>query len=470
MTYEVVELSAEDIKIEDRYREEMGDVESLAEDIKKHGLLQPVTVNSEYKLLAGGRRYAACVEAGLTAIPAIIRESQGEVEELEIELVENLHRKDLTWWEDAMLTAKIYNLTKDEDSELSKKRKKRKKGEGSARTAGEVCGKSLAQVSRDLKLASSISVMPELKKCKSKNEAINLIDRALHSHDVSTQVQAASEQYAGVEEEFGEPGQDDEQESAEERAARLFKRAESNYKVGDAINGLIGLGEHFKSQGYSPFGLIEIDPPYGVDLHAVKSGSEANKEDYMKDYNEVEKEDYPEFLRKICNAAFDCCNDSGFVVLWFGWEWYWEAYRALIEAGFYVDYTPGIWIKASDEGKGATGQTNQPKIYLARSHEPFFVARKDNSRLAKEGRANSFIFKPTPPSQKYHPTQRPLDLMEEVIKTFCWPGLGVLSPFLGSGITLLASYELGYNAMGWDLSEESKKHFLNMVLEHYKEN
>lgn len=470
MSYEVVELPPDQITIEGRYREEYGDIDQLTEDIKKRGLIQPVTVNQDGKLLAGGRRYQACIAAGLETIPTIIRESKGEVDELEIELVENTHRKDLTWWEDAALAARIYKLT--EEQEAQKPRKKGKKGGGSMRKAGQICGKSHPQIAQDLKLAHSVEAMPDLKKCKSKREAMNVVDRALHSHEVRENVNqarvAAENNDSGEDTSVltGDPeeAKGDGEESPEEQAARLFQRANANYKVGDALAGMEELVKQFEKQGTSPFGLIEIDPPYGIDLHTKKGGQEASKEDYMKDYNEIPQEEYVSFLNRTTDLAYKCCNDSGFVVLWFGWEWFADAYEALTNAGFLVDYTPGIWIKAK-EGSEATGQTNQPGIYMARTHEPFFVGRKENAKLHKQGRPNSFIFKGLPHKQKYHPTQRPLDLMQELIRTFCWPGLSVLSPFLGSGATLLACYQLGYPGMGFDLSEENKRQFLNMVLE-----
>lgn len=471
-SYEVIQLPPDQIVVEGRYREDYGEIEQLAEDIKNRGLIQPITVNQDGKLLAGGRRYQACIEAGLGEIPAIIRESSGHVDELEIELVENSHRKDLTWWEDAQLVAEIYKLTERQDEETGKKSKKKDKG--SLRRAGSIAGKSYNQVARDLKLAHSVQAMPDLKKCKSKREAMNVVDRALHSHEVSRNVDEAAARFSeengdtsavvrnGSDE--GAEHDDEEGETAEDLAAKLFQRANSNYKIGDALAGMEQLAETFKSQGFSPFGLIEIDPPYGIDLHAKKGGQEAAKEDYMKDYNEIPREEYPSFLEKTAKAAYECCNDSGFVVLWFGWEWFYEAYNALVNAGFHVDYTPGVWVKAKEGGE-ATGQTNKPDMYLARTHEPFFIGRKETAKLHKQGRPNSFIFKGLPHSQKYHPTQRPTELMQEIIKTFCWPGLSVLSPFLGSGATLLACYKLGYPGMGFDLSEENKRQFLNMVLE-----
>lgn len=77
----------------------------LAESISKHGLLQPLLVRpltlGGYQIVAGERRYRACRMAGLTEVPVTIRElSDGET--MEIALIENLQREDLTPVEEAL--------------------------------------------------------------------------------------------------------------------------------------------------------------------------------------------------------------------------------------------------------------------------------------------------------------------------------------------------------------------------------
>ncbi len=77
----------------------------LAESISKHGLLQPLLVRplalGGYQIVAGERRYRACRMAGITEVPVIIREL-GETETMEIALIENLQREDLTPVEEAL--------------------------------------------------------------------------------------------------------------------------------------------------------------------------------------------------------------------------------------------------------------------------------------------------------------------------------------------------------------------------------
>jgi len=78
-------------------------LDELADSIVQQGLLQPILVRREgtaYKLIAGERRWRAAQRAGLTEIPALIREVSDE-EVLEMALVENLQREDLSPLEEA---------------------------------------------------------------------------------------------------------------------------------------------------------------------------------------------------------------------------------------------------------------------------------------------------------------------------------------------------------------------------------
>lgn len=70
----------------------------LANSIKLHGIIQPVTVsqlpNGKYRLIAGERRWRAAKKAGLAEIPAYIRQANDQ-QLLELALLENLQREDL---------------------------------------------------------------------------------------------------------------------------------------------------------------------------------------------------------------------------------------------------------------------------------------------------------------------------------------------------------------------------------------
>jgi ParB family chromosome partitioning protein len=81
------------------------DLEELSLSIKQHGILQPLLVSEaqpgRYVLIAGERRWRAARLAGLATVPAVIRERLDKDDLLELALVENLQRQDLTPIEEA---------------------------------------------------------------------------------------------------------------------------------------------------------------------------------------------------------------------------------------------------------------------------------------------------------------------------------------------------------------------------------
>lgn len=91
-------------------------IDELSSSIKKYGILQPIVLtdnNGNYMIVAGERRYHAAKKAGLTHIPALIRSTQ-DLERLEIGLIENMQRVDLSPLEQAMSVVRLhdqFNLT-----------------------------------------------------------------------------------------------------------------------------------------------------------------------------------------------------------------------------------------------------------------------------------------------------------------------------------------------------------------------
>jgi ParB family chromosome partitioning protein len=79
-------------------------LEELAESIRSQGIVQPLVVTPDgrkYRIIAGERRWRAAQRAGLTEVPALVREVDGDQQLLELALVENLQRADLNAIEEA---------------------------------------------------------------------------------------------------------------------------------------------------------------------------------------------------------------------------------------------------------------------------------------------------------------------------------------------------------------------------------
>ena len=89
-------VNINDIKIKKRVRRDLGDLEALKNSLRTYGLLNPITLNNKYELIAGERRLQAAKQLGWTNINAVIQNNLSEVEELEMELEENNQRNEFT--------------------------------------------------------------------------------------------------------------------------------------------------------------------------------------------------------------------------------------------------------------------------------------------------------------------------------------------------------------------------------------
>lgn len=104
---------------EEQPRANIGDLSGLKASIREKGIIEPIVVRrheGRYLVISGERRYRAALELGLEKLPCIIRASD-DLDSLEIALVENLQRKDLTPFEEAeglRRLAENYGLTHDE--------------------------------------------------------------------------------------------------------------------------------------------------------------------------------------------------------------------------------------------------------------------------------------------------------------------------------------------------------------------
>jgi len=103
---DVIELPLDDIRpnpIQPRKSIGAEKLMELAQSIKIHGLLSPILVrrvNTRYEIIAGERRYQACRLAGLTKVPAIVKDVSDDTS-FKLSLIENLQREDLNPMEEA---------------------------------------------------------------------------------------------------------------------------------------------------------------------------------------------------------------------------------------------------------------------------------------------------------------------------------------------------------------------------------
>lgn len=439
------------IEFGDRARVDYGEMDKLIEAIRARGLIQPLAVKkvySGYLLLAGGRRYKACQlinekdkQEGkaptFSEIPVrIFPENLDKFEQKSIELMENLERRNLSWTEQVSLVKQIQDLHTQQHGPGVLARAGEGKGWTQKQTA-ELLNELPSTVSADLKLASAMESHPELARCETKGEAMRKLDsmkeeliRAELARRVSNRIQSG-----GIE--------------------SMKKRAIGGYRIGDFL-------EAVKLIPDDSVDGLEVDPPYGVDfthLRADQSRLGDGRAETVDGYHEIPVDDYSDFLKSLLSQCYRILKPDCWMIFWFGTKNYPVVASALTEAKWKFNPVPAMWFKCS-----AAGMTAQPNIYLGNAYETFFYAYKGRAELKKKGRANVFEYQP--PHTRLHPAEKPLGLMTDILATFFESGSTLLSPFLGSGVTIMAAIELGMTPFGFDLSEKFQNAFIERVMNH----
>ena len=428
-------IDPKSIIVDERAREVMGDLDGLEENMKESGLIAPLAVydnkDGTYRLLAGERRLTILIRNNTEKVPVRIYDyNLTDIEMKIIEKSENFFRKDMEYWEFDKLTLEITRM----QQEL--------KGVASPGPTSD-SGWSLEDTGEMIGGVSKSTVFQSVKRAEIREKFPQVFNGCKTASDASKVIKKMDEAVI------------------RQLMAESIESNRSNTDITEISKAFIikDFFEGIKSIPEGVFHLVEIDPPYAIDLKKAKK-SEGESQYILEDYNEVSKDTYIDGdedwrgMQKVLDECYRTMAEHSWLICWFGPEpWFEDIYRAIIQAGFETTRMCGIWTKS-------TGQTKQPETRLANAYEMFFYAWKGKPALNKQGRSNIFDFSPIPPNNKVHPTERPIELMREIYSTFAFPGGRALIPFLGSGNGLLAAHEHGLSALGFELSKGYKDSFL----------
>jgi site-specific DNA-methyltransferase (adenine-specific) len=440
LQYEAGETIITKIKVGERFREEYGDIEGLTESFDIVGLIQPLAVKRlegdelyDYELAAGGRRFFALAKKGITKIPIRIYPPSISDETLRlVERIENVCRKDFEWTELAKLDDEIHSI---QIAKHGPKISTAKDAKGwSQKDTAKMMNKSEAAISESLKMARLIEEHPELAaKAKTAADARKLV-AALEKQKTSAATAAKIESH---------------QNSIGIDAVR--KQLAQSYMIGDAIEGMSKFGDKV-------FDLIEIDPPYGIDLKETLASD--GRLSNALDYNEVRAEVYAKFMDNVIREASRIMKPDSWILIWHSLEWMPMLLETMERHNIHPRKIPAIW----DKSKGSIWAPNPTKL-LGTATEFMLYGWKGNAKLNKPGRHNVFSYTSPTSSARIHPTERPVGLLQDILGTFTAPGSIILSPFLGSGNTILAASNAGMTCCGFDLSKPYRDGYIIRVME-----
>ena len=153
MINRVVPISS--IKVANRIRKEFGDIDSLAEDIRENGLINPVTLTPDGKLLAGERRLRAVKTLGWNTVDARVVENSDDMRRLRIEISENEHRKEFTFSE-KMAYAEL--LHKQYDAEAKANSLANLKNGDSSSVSRDTVGRTNERIASEVGIGSAVTL------------------------------------------------------------------------------------------------------------------------------------------------------------------------------------------------------------------------------------------------------------------------------------------------------------------------
>lgn len=433
-------IALNEIKLGARQRKEMGTPEfaqhisELAESIKKYGLFHPILLTEEDNtLVAGFCRMMAHAHLGIGEIEYKYKSQLTEIEQKEIELEENLRRKNLEWYEAKAAVAEIHELKKLQDPNWS------------IENTAAILGTSKGHVSEAIQVAKAIEVDPALRELKGSTAVIRKL-----------QTEKKIEQ-------------------------RKHSIAIERLTRGSAIKAEILCGdarELIKLEKDASYDAVVTNFPFGVDLELKQDSGNNLKvyednEEYITDlvmemvpqifrvlkpdswfvgFFDVNKITYNSHLAQLAKSVIRDVTEktleppnSKILRRGMGLTWWLE------KAGFsYVSPVPAVWAKPNK----TQGIIGNPQKGMIVAYEAMVFASKGEAILLKQGRNNLFSFDTLPTDERMFSLQMPMGICHEILNMIVLGGGKVLDPFAGVGSFGLAALEKQCEFRGYELNEK----------------
>lgn len=442
-----------DIIVGERLRKDYGDLSDL-DTIETVGLIQPIVLNrsgdGRHELVAGGRRLSKLrtleyqeVYHGVTCDPQkpgfVYREELPADVRREIELYENIGRKQMLWQERILAIAEIHQLKKTRaalDSEHW----------GLAETGAEV-GMTYASVHYAVKVAERLKADKEqdgpfwkangLTEClrllyeeredKAKRDIAQLTAKAIpvNLNDLNAQIEVTE---AAVAESIA--------------TGETINVPLSQMLFHGPMEELIPqLGEGFADH-------IITDWPYAIDMDMLdQTAGQPDKIriniDRVKDEHDVEQNlaMYPEWIKWM----YYILKPKGFCVVWYD-NVHWNLIRHLAEqTGFRVQRWPLVWVKTSPCMNRAAAKN------WTKATEFAIVLSKENATIVKPQPVNYWAGPRADTTSNLF--AKPKGLWQWILEAFALQGDVIVDPFSGEASSLTAAIDFGCRVIGMELTE-----------------
>lgn len=423
-----------------RYRKDFGDIEELAASLNKLGQIQPIVLDRNNNLIAGERRLRASQHNGWDEIGFVYNDALSDIDKKEIEIEENLKRKEFNWPEEVLALDDLYQLKR---AKYGPRTQGSRDGLGfGMQDAAELFDKSIGSIHMDLELAKAVREFKEIAFEKTKHAAFKKYKRL---KDKSLREEIAKRQNVAddVLNVF-----DQKPKAPEERQGAY--PTESQVRSAKFVGyGTLYNGDCQMVTRYLPTSILDVlvtDPPYGLGL--FKEGDDTSGK-RLAEHEGGLYDDDPFRVMDMLSKVFTTCNrilkPDGHAYIFFHSTWYEQMYDMLCQAfgKTYVDPTPLVWCKNTS----GIGNPNERWVY---AYEPCFFINKGRPLIQPQA-FNYLKYDTVPPNKKTHPTEKPTAMLRHMIQASAVAGETVGDFFAGSGSTLVAAVESGCRFIGCEL-------------------
>jgi ParB/RepB/Spo0J family partition protein len=397
------------------------------ESVQKHGLIHPLVVSTipgsdKLELIAGERRFKACLALGWTEVTCLIRTQVTELDRKEIELEENIRRDDLEWSESVELLRQIDEIKRQV---YGSRMPGKTDGKGwTVQNLADLAGKSTAEVSRSVTLAKLMIARPDIKE-RIKNLPMSAAIK------VAQQIQDAEDMKRKVDSGLFELSHD-------------LQLGDARTLIKDLPNESIDL-----LLTDMPYGIQTLDDEVGGSSPAMSKGAYYTQ--VMKPADNLNEEECVKLMSELSPELFRVLKPGRHIYIFLSVDIFQFVRQVLTKTGFIIDPCPIIWYKghATTPFKG---------YYYSRCYEIILFGHKPpQSRRLNEAKENVIKSKPCDIKSKVHPFQKPRGLLWLLVNQSTYIGETVLDIFAGSGQTLVACRNIGRKCIGFELNEE---HFM----------
>ena len=407
----------------------------LAQSISRNGLFHAIQIRPGDQTLVSGERRLRAIKEHLVPfgkgfryngedlpcgiVPVVVASSDDPLALEEIELAENLDRKDLTWQETATTTARLHALRQAQMTEEI-----RKAEAGKFSTVGEGDSWTIADTAREVR-GSAIGDYQET----TRKEII------LAAHMDKPEVAGA----ATLKDAF--------------KALKRIEDADRNRVLARAVGDTYTSGVHEVFHGdclelmrrpefQGTFDVILTDPPYGMgaDEFGDGAGRLAGIEHGYKD----DAESWEVLMRVWCQLSFAAAKPEAHAYVWCDIDKFHQLKAWMIGAGWYVFRTPLTNYKQN------SGRVPLPDMGPRRQSEWCLYAikgKKHTNMIASD------VIVTNSDEQLSHGAQKPVALFEELLRRSVKPGDVVLDAFAGTGTIIPAAHTFKCKAVAFEQNQ-----------------